>query len=181
MPNGRSLICRTKTISPVAAHIAYGTNAAPAAKQGDEMRAGSTVHLEIDRIGPFSGVVASENADGFWVAVDKGWTPTLRTKLAPIAVEHGIKLDGIPPVAAASVTKIRPNTNCNFIDHTGTLRRGVIVKISAIDAQIDARIIPPVASRIVVLAPRRHAAEITSISETGFDVRFSNPIPQDEL
>ena len=182
-PNGGATNCKTTTISSDAVNLVYdGQAASSRSKRADEIRTGSAVHLNLDQIGPLRGVVASKKSEGFQVAVDDACKPMLRTKLAHMAAEHAISLEDPSQVAKSSITRIEPNIkSCSFLDHTGTLRKGVIVNLSQADALIKARIIPPVKSRIVFRGSRRHLAEVMRTFEMGFVARFSDLIPVGEF
>lgn len=182
-PNGGSAHCKTTTISPEAVNLVYEAQPAdPTGKRPDEIRAGSAVHLNLDQIGPFRGVVASKKSEGFRVTVDDEYKPLLRSKLSRMAAEHAISLEDGSVVAKSSITRIEPNIkSCSFLDHTGTLRQGIIINVSQIDALIKARIIPPLKSRITFRGSRRHLAEVTRTFEMGFAARFSSLIPAAEF
>ncbi|QXX75891.1 hypothetical protein [Methylovirgula sp. HY1] len=181
--NGGSSNCKTTMISSEAVHLVYDAQTAdPAAKRPNEIRAGSAVQLDLDQIGAFRGVVASKKPEGFRVAVDDDCKPMLRTKLARIAAEHAISLDDGSVVDKSSIKRIEPEIkSCSYLDHTGTLRQGVIVNLSQVDALIKARIVPPVNSRIIFRGSRRHQAEVTRTFEMGFAARFSNLISAEGL
>lgn len=183
LSGGGATNCKTTMISSEAVHLVYDTQSGdPSAKRSDEIRAGSAVQLDLDQIGAFRGVVASKKPEGFRVAVDDDCKPLLRSKLARIAAEHAVSLDDGSVVEKASIKRIEPEIkSCSFLDHTGTLRQGIIVNLSQVDALIKARIVPPVNSRIIFRGSRRHQAEVMRIFEMGFAARFCNLIPTEEL
>jgi hypothetical protein len=180
--HGGSANCKTTMISPEAVNLVYDVQSADTVtKRSDEISAGSAVHLDLDQIGAFRGVVASKKPGGFQVAVDAECKPMLQTKLAHMAAEYAISLDDAS-AAAKSTMRIEPNIrSCSFIDHTGTLRKGTIVNLSQIDALIKARIVPPARSRITFRGSHRHLAEVTRAFEMGFAVRFCTLVCPEEF
>ena len=183
IPNGGSTKCRTTSISSEAVNLVYDVQTGgPATKRSDEIRAGSAVHLDLDQIGPLHGVVASKKREGLRVAVDDECKPMLRTKLSRMVATHAVSLDDASGVVKSSLTRIEPNIrSCSFIDHTGTLRRGVVVNVSQVDALIKARIVPPLKSRITFRGAHRHLAEVTRTFEIGFAVKFCSQISPEEF
>jgi hypothetical protein len=59
----------------------------------------------------------------------------------------------------------------------------MIVNLSQFDALIraSATIIPPMGTRIVLRGPVWHGADVISIFEIGFMVKFCLPIPHDQF
>jgi hypothetical protein len=164
-------------------NLVYDVQAAgPPTKRSDELAEGSAVHLDLDQIGPFRGVVAAKKSEGFRIAVDDKCKPMLRNKLTRMAAEHAVSVDDPSGASQSPITRMEPNIrSCSFIDHTGTLRTGTIVNVSRSDALIRARIIPPVGSRIVFRGSRRHSADVTQTFEMGFTVRFCSLLRPDEF
>lgn len=185
-PNGSVVNCKTTTISPSAVHLVYEPQPASSPdvrqkKQADDMAEGSAIHLQLDKIGAFHGVVASKRAEGIQVAVDRKCETSLRDKLAHMAAKHAVSMDS-PTVANSNITGIEPSIKrCSFFDHTGTLRQGTIVSISQVDALIRGRIIPPVGSFILFNGATRHSAKVIRTFEMGFSVKFCTAIHPDEL
>jgi len=178
LANGSAANYKTTTISSDSVNLVYDGQAA--AKRPDEIRTGSHVHLNLDRIGPVRGVVAAKKAEALQVSVDADCRPELRTKLTYMAAEHAVSLD--EGSAKSSAMRIEPAIkSCTFFDHTGTIRKGVIVNLSQFDALVKARVIPPVKSRITFSGRRRQTAEVTRIFEIGFTARFFNVIPSEEF
>lgn len=178
--NGTSARLKTKTISPDAVDLIYDGQNGDGGKRPDGMPEGSVVHLDVDRIGAFRGVVASKESAGFQVAVDDKCRPVLRDRLARMAAEHAVSLDS--PLTRSCIAKIEPAIRtCSFIDHTGTLRQGTIVNVSKTDALIRARIVPPQGSRVIFRGSCRYAAEVTQAFEMGFAVRFCTLVRPEEL
>jgi hypothetical protein len=177
--NGNAAKCKTTSISPEAVNLVYeAPSGAPSGK--GEMKTGSSVQLDLEQIGHFRGVVASKKAEAVQVAVaDK---QILRSKLSRMAAEHAVNLyEGKRP-ASPKLTKIEPAIKaCSFIDHTGTMRRGVIVNMSQVDALIKARIVPPVRSRIMFSGARKQPADVVKSFEMGFAARFCTVIPAEEF
>lgn len=182
LPDGGSANCRTTTISSEEVHLVYDEQSAnPVAKRSDELRTGSAVHLDLDRIGAFHGIVAAKKPEGFQVTVDDKCKPQVRNKLAYMAAEHAISLEN-GSAAEKSDIRIEPNIkSCSFLDHTGTLRQGTIVNLSQVDALIRSRIVPPLKSRIVLRGPRRHLADVMRTFEMGFVVKFCAVIRPEEF
>jgi hypothetical protein len=182
-PNGGSTNCKTTMISSEEVNLVYDeqTPSSPA-KRSDEIRAGSAVHLDLDQIGAFHGVVASKKSEGFQVTVDEKCKPMVRNKLAYMAAEHAVSLEDGSAAAKSSITRIEPNIrSCSFLDHTRTLRQGTIVNVSQVDALTRARIIPPLKSRIVLRGSRRHLAGVTRTFEMRFAVKFCAVIRPEEF
>lgn len=173
--NGNAAKCKATSISPDVVNLVFDTTTGAAAP-----KKGGKVHLNLDKIGPFHGTVASQKAEALRVDVDRDCKPMLKSKLSRMVAEHAVDVhEGRQPVGAM---KIEPAIKaCNFIDHTGTMRRGVVVNVSQTDALIKARIIPPVASRITFRGSIRRLADVTRIFEMGFTARFCNLIPAEEL
>jgi hypothetical protein len=184
LPDGQSATCKTKTVSSESIDFVY--NAASPEAPGTPrpvLSVGSAVSLDLDEVGACKGVLTSQSEDGFQVAVNKDSRGLVSTKLAHIAVKRGIGVDSISAVRTG-VTRIEPdNKNCAFTDHTGTLRKGMIVNLSQFDALIRAAatIIPPMGSRIVLRGPVWHGADVISTFEIGFMVKFCLPIPEDKF
>jgi hypothetical protein len=182
-PNGGSANCKTTTISSEEVHLVYDEPTGnPAAKRSDELRTGSAVHLDLDQIGAFHGVVAAKKSEGIRVTVDDKCKPMVRDKLTYMAAEHAVSIENASAAGEPSITRIEPSIkSCSFLDHTGTLRQGTIVNLSQVDALIRSRIVPPLKSRIVLRGPRRHLAEVTRTFEMGFVVRFCAVIRPEEF
>ncbi len=182
LPNGGSSNCKTTTISPEAVNLVYDVQAGAPTKRSDEIRTGSAIHLNLDRIGTFHGVVASKKPEGFRVAVDDECKPLLRNELTHMAAEHAVGLLEGSAATKSNITRIEPTIkSCNFLDHTGTLRTGIVINVSQIDALIKARIIPPLGSRVTFRGSIRRLADVTRTFEMGFAVRFCNLIPPEEF
>lgn len=184
MPNGRSRTCKTKTISSEAVELIYDLQTAGYPfKAPEEIPAGSTVHLDLEQIGNFHGMLTSQNSEGFKLAVDvncKGMLITKLTKMAAAIRSSGQNHESL--VTKTSIMRIEPSTkNCSFTDDKGTLHKGKIINVSQVDALIKAPVIPPIATHIVFGGPRAHVAEVTRTFEIGFAVKFCTPIPPDEF
>ncbi len=179
--NGNAAKCKTTSISPEAVNLVY--EAPPGAASGKgEMKTGSSVQLDLEQIGNFRGVVASKKAEAVQVAVADSDKPMLRSKLSRMAAEHAVNLHEGKRPASPKLTKIEPAIKaCSFIDHTGTMRRGVIVNMSPVDALIKARIVPPVRSRIMFSGARKQPADVLKSFEMGFAARFCTVIPAEEF
>jgi hypothetical protein len=177
--NGSSVKCKTTSISPEAVNLVCDPPATPASVRGAaEMNAGSRVHLNLDQIGPFRGVVASKKAEAVRITVDDDDKPKLRTRLSRMAAERAVTMHEDPKSTKSAPMKIEPTiTACSFVDHTGTIRRGVVVNITQVDVLIKARIVPPVGSRITFRGSLRQTADVTRNFELGFVARFCSSIP----
>jgi ribosomal protein S8E len=184
MPNGRTSTCKTKTISSEAVELVYDLKIAGYPfKAPEEIPAGSTIHLDLEQIGNFHGMLTSQNLEGFKLAVDVNCKGMLIAKLSRMAAAiRNNRQDHEALVAKTSIMRIEPSTkNCSFTDHTGTLRKGKIINVSQVDALIKAPVIPPIATHIVFAGPRAYVAEVTRTFEIGFAVKFCTPIPPDEF
>ncbi|MGB8278488.1 MAG: hypothetical protein WCF20_11245 [Methylovirgula sp.] len=184
MPNGRSTTCKTRTISSESVDLVYDLQTAGyPIRHPEEIPAGSTVHLDLDQIGNFHGIVTSQNSEGFQLAVDVDCKGMLITKLARVAAAvRNASFDEAPLTARRSVTRIEPTVkNCNYTDHMGLMRKGKIINLSPSDALIKAAIIPPIATHIVFGGQQARVAEVTRTFEIGFAVQFCAPIPEEEF
>jgi hypothetical protein len=180
--NGQSAKCTTRKISTESVDLVYETSPFHVSgKPQSKIKAGSPVQLNIDKIGAFGGVVASQKSDGVQITVDSSHRSMLSSRLADIAVERGIN----PRASLAGgpgITRIEPiNKKCKFEDHRGVLRDGTIVNLSQVDAIVRSSTVPPTPAIIVFRGPRRYAAEVTSAFQIGFVVSFCNPIPAAEF
>jgi hypothetical protein len=181
MPNGRSTTCKTRRISSESVDLVYDLKTASyPIRHPEDMPAGSTVHLDVDQIGNFHGVVTAQSADGFQLAVDVDCKGMLIPKLARVAA--AIRANSLEePVSTAkpTVMRIEPTIQaCSYIDGFGVPRRGKIINISRIDALIKAPVVPPIASHIIFGGDESYMAEVTRTFEIGFAVRFCTPIPE---
>ena len=140
------------------------------------------MHLDLDQIGAFRGVLAAQNPEGFQIAVDHDCKSMVGTKLADLASARGISFDETAKHERERITRIEPdNKSCTFTDHKGALRKGKLVNMSRVDALIKAAILPPVATHIVFGGPRQYLAEVTRTFEIGFAIKFCPPIPSEEF
>lgn len=184
LPDGQAATCKTKKISSESVDFVY--NEAGDNKQNmppRSMSVGSPLSLEIDEVGSVGGVLTAQSEDGFKVTVDSNSRNMLSNRLAHIAVKRGLGVDASTTVKTG-VPRIEPvNKNCNFTDHTGTVRKGMIVNLSQYDALIRAAasFIPPIGTRIVLRGPEWHGAYVISTFEIGFVVKFCIPIPPEQF
>jgi hypothetical protein len=177
-PNGTSFNCETKRISSETVDFAYRSSIDAQYAKTD---VGSSVQCDLDKVGAFKGVIASQNRDGFQVAVDPSSKSLLSAKLAEFAIDRGIKHD-VSIAAGPQVTRVEPkNSACCFTDHQGVLRNGQIVNLSQVDLLVRTRFIPPIPALIVFQGPRRYSAEVTSVFVIGFMARFCNPIAEKDF
>lgn len=184
MPNGRSSTCKTRKISSESVDLVYDLKTAGyPIRPPEEIPAGSTIHLDLDRIGNLHGLLTAQNLAGFELAVDVNCKGMLISKLAhmrtPIRNRGG---DTSAVATRTSITRIEPDLKtCSFTDSTGTLLKGKIINLSHIDALIKAPIIPPVGTHIVFSGPQRYMAEVTRSFEIGFAVKFRTAIPAEKF
>ncbi len=184
MPNGRSTTCKTRKISSDSVDLVYDLQTAGyPIRYPEEIPPGSTVHLDLDQIGNFHGVVTSQSADGFQLAVDVDCKGMLITKLAQMAnAIRNTTFEEAPLEARRNVARIEPNVKtCSYTDHMGQVRKGKIINVSPFDALIKAATVPPVATHIVFGGKPARVAEVTRTFEIGFAVQFSAPIPEEEF
>ncbi|QAY94388.1 hypothetical protein CWB41_00410 [Methylovirgula ligni] len=179
--NGPALNCKTAKISTDTVDLVYepkvGQSADAARKQSQDLAEGTDVQLRLEKIGEVGGVITARKPEGLQVTLDSQYRPAMQNKLAHMAAEHAVAVDH-GAAAQSPITKIEPGIKkSSFLDHTGTLREGTIVRISSLDALIRARIIPPAKSRIVLLhRTRQSPAEVTQAFEIAFAVKFSTPL-----
>lgn len=184
MPNGRSTTCKTRKISSESVDLVYDLQTAGyPIRYPEEIPAGSTVHLDLDQIGNFHGVVTSQSSEGFQLAVDVECKGMLISKLAQVAAAiRNTTFEEAPLEVKRSVIRIEPDVrSCSYTDHMGMVRKGKIINVSPLDALIKAPIIPPVATHIVFGGPQSRVAEVTRTFEIGFAVQFCAPIPEEEF
>jgi hypothetical protein len=184
LPNGRSMACKTKKISSESVNFIYDLSGTGYRfKLPNDMPAGSTMHIDLDRIGEFHGALTLQNADGFQIAVDGEYKNILSNRLALLATTiRNVGLDDGTGTVKPSITRLEPDTKgCRFTDYTGVVRKGAVINVSQVDALIKAAVIPPVGSHIVFGGPRSYAAEVTRVFEIGFAVKFCPPIPENEF
>jgi hypothetical protein len=180
LPNGQSGMCTTKKVSSESVAFAYtAPNSYSPAMPNLRTRVGSPVSLDLDVVGTFGGVLTAENEDGFEVAVNKENRTAVSTKLAHIAVKRGIGVESTYTVEPGAVRIEPTHKDCLFTDHTGTLKKGLVVNLSHFDALIRTAPanIPPLGARIVIRGPEWHGAEAAIVFEIGFIAKFCIPIP----
>jgi len=178
--NGPALNCKTTKIGTDTVDRVYapkgGQSTEAAQKRSQELSEGTDVKLHLEKIGELGGVVTVKKPEGFQVTLDSQYRPAMQDKLAHMAAEHAVAIDH-GAAAQSPITKIEPGIKkCSFLDHTGTLRDGTLVRISSVDALIRARIIPPEKSRIVLRQTRQYPAEVTQAFEIAFAVKFLTPL-----
>ena len=184
MPNGRSTTCKTKRISSESVELVYDLQTAGfPIRLPEEIPSGSTVHLDVQRIGNFHGVVTSQSSEGFQLAVDVECKGMLITKLAQVAAAiRNTTFDETPLNARRNITRVEPTFKaCSFTDDTGHVRKGKIINISPFDALIKAPFIPPISTHIVFGGRQSRVAEVIRTFEIGFAVQFCEPIPENEF
>ncbi len=184
MPNGRSTTCKTKKISSESVDLVYDLQTAGyPIRYPEEIPAGSTIHLDLEQIGNFHGVLTSQNSEGFQLAVDVECKGMLITKLAQVAAAiRNTTFEEAPLEVKRNVVRIEPNVkSCSYTDNMGMMRKGKIINVSPLDALIKAAIIPPIGTHIVFGGAQARVAEVTRTFEIGFAVQFCAPIPEEEF
>jgi hypothetical protein len=184
LPNGQSGGCKTKKVSSEFVEFAYmpPPDYSPA-KPPLQAAIGSPVSLDLDGIGKFGGVLTSQSEDGFEISVDPENRSALSTKLAHIAVKRGIGVESAYTVKPGAARIEPTHKDCAFTDHTGTLRKGMVVNLSQFDVLIRTAPanIPPLGVRIVMRGTEWHGAEVAIVFEIGFIAKFCIPIPADRF
>jgi hypothetical protein len=174
LPNGLAVNCKTKSITSESVDFAYDGTSGP---RYDKSHIGSAVQFNLDEVGTFKGVIASQDNDGFQVKVDEGAKGALTSKLADLATSRGIKHD-VALAGGPQITRLElKNKSCAYDDPIGVLRSGTIVNISPVDALIRARYVPPKPGIIAFRGPKRYGAEVADAFAIGFLVKFCTPIP----
>jgi len=183
-PSGSSAACKTKKLSSESIECRYNPTASgEPPTMPRRMAIGSVVSLEMDKVGAFKGVLTSQSEEGFEIALPKENQKMLGTRLAHIAAERGDSPDALGTIKHG-VTRIEPiRKECAFTDLSATLRTATIVNLSQYDALLRAsgENIPPLGSRIVLRGDEWHGADVISVFEMGFIVRFSIPIPAEKF
>ena len=139
--NGQVLNCKTAKISPDIVDLVcepkVGQSAEAARKQSQDLAEGTDVQSATwRRLAKSAALSPLRKPEGFQVTLDSQYRPAMQSKLAHMAAEHAIAVDN-GAAAQSPITKIEPSIKkCNFLDHTGTLRDGTIVRISSLDALI---------------------------------------------
>lgn len=184
MPNGRSTGCKTRRISSESVDLLYDLQTAGyPIRFPEEIPPGSTIHLDVERIGNFHGTLTSQSHEGFQLAIDVDCKGTLIPKLAKMAEAiRKANFQEVPAAAKRAVTRIEPTVkSCSYTDHMGQPRKGKIINVSPFDALIKAAVVPPVGSHIVFGGKDARVAEVTRTFEIGFAVEFSAPIPKEDF
>lgn len=184
LPNGQSGTCTTIKVSSELVELAF-VPPPSCSPDAPHLRTpiGSPVCLALEGIGTFGGVLMSQSEDGFEVAVNKENRSAVSTKLAHIAVQRGIGVEAAYSVKPGAVRIEPTHKDCSFTDHTGTLKKGLVVNLSPFDALIRTAPanIPPLGARIVIRGPEWHGAEAAIVFEIGFIAKFCVPIPADRF
>jgi len=169
--------CKTRRVSSEAVDIQLELNPLSSwFKPRVKLPDGTNVRLKLKEIGAFNGSVVSQNKAGYRVSVDQAYRRELGEQLVELAVKQGFGSKS--PIGG--VARIEPlYKNCNFIDHTNTLRRGSIVSLSQTDVILRAAIIPPLQANITFRGPRGLKAKVIERYEIGFLAQFSQEIPRD--
>ncbi|HEY1735444.1 MAG TPA: hypothetical protein VGG12_02240 [Methylovirgula sp.] len=184
LPNGRSTACKTKKISSESVSFIYELGSGGYRfKLPEDLRMGSIMQIDLERVGEFHGALTGQDPDGFQIAVDGEYKDILSKRLALLATTlRNVGLDDGSGITKPSVTRIEPdNKNCRFADQSGVARKGWLINISQADALIKAAIVPPIGTTITFSGPGRYVAEVTRVFEIGFAVKFSPSIPEAEF
>src|SRR5579872_1750021 len=139
LPNGRSTSCKTKKISSESVSFIYDLGAGGFRfKLPEDLRTGTVMHIDLERVGEFHGALTGQDGDGFQIAVDGEYKDMLSKRLAVLATTlRNIGLDDGTGVTKPSVTRIEPdNKNCRFTDAAGATRKGWLINISQVDALV---------------------------------------------
>lgn len=186
LPNGFDRSCRTKTIGPRAVDVIYQDRL----DSTDEQRPwegnllNETVHLDLDHIGKFHGVLTAHSADGFHVAVDPKFSGLLLTKLARYMVHELPAQQSLRSGMAAQPPsqRIVPKcTFCTYRDPSGILYKGSLVSISPLDAMVKTLTLPEVNSMIIFCGRRQRKAHVIRRLELGFAALFVDPLGEQEF
>jgi len=183
LPDGFSTKCQTTKISSDSVNVVYApTPPGMPAQRREAMPQGAAINLKLEELGALRGVLKTQDQEGFEVAVDGAYQTVLGAKLSHLAAKRGIRPSAAPVPSIPIETRIEPaSKDCWFLDHTGTLRKGLIVNLSQIDMLLRASIIPPAGARITFRGPQRHTADVTSIFKIGFMVKFCDQLPVQEF
>jgi hypothetical protein len=186
MPNGFDRSCRTKTIGPQSVDVVYqdALDKTDKRRQLDEGLLSATVHIDLEEVGKFHGVLTAQTIDGFHVAVDPKFSGLLLAKLARY-IARGLPQQqenrggvGVPQPSERIVPK---TAFCTYRDQHGVFYKGSLINVSRVDAMIKARTLPELNSLITFCGRRPRRAHVIRRLETGFAALFVDPLAEQEF
>jgi hypothetical protein len=183
LPNGLDRSCRTKSIGPQGIDIVY-QDAMDANDKRQSPKGGfvsGTVQLDLDEVGKLHGVLTTQTAEGFQVAVDPKFSGLLLTKLARY-MARGITGHHDHRGGQSTGERIVPaNSFCTYRDRNGILNKGTLVNISRLDALVKTRSLPELNSLITFSGRRQRRAHVIRCLESGFAALFVDPLVEQEF
>lgn len=184
LPNGLNRSCRTKSIGPQSIDVVY-RDAMDAGDKRHSPKGGlisGTVQLDLDQVGKFQGVLTTQTAEGFQVAVDPKFSGLLLAKLARYMARgitgHHDQRNGS---RAAGERIVPANSFCTYRDRNGILNKGTLVNISRLDALVKTRSLPELNSLITFSGRRQRRAHVIRCLESGFAALFVDPLVEQEF
>jgi hypothetical protein len=186
LPNGFDRSCRTRTIGPGAVDVVYqdSLDATDKRRAWDSRYLNETVHLDLDHVGRFHGVLTEHTSDGFHVSVDPKFGGLLLSKLARyMAYDMPVQQKFRGGVAAQLPNqRVVPKFSfCTYRDANGVLYKGSLVSLSPLDAIVKTRTLPEVNSLIVFCGRRQRKAHVIRRLESGFSALFVDPLGDQEF
>ena len=186
LPNGFDRSCRTKTIGPQTVNVVYQDSLDSTDKR--RLSEGSCldeiVHLDLDHVGKFHGVLTAHTAEGFHVAVDPKFSGLLLTKLARYMAHELPAQQRLHSAMTAQPSSQRIVPKCSFCtyrDSSGILHKGSLVSISPLDAMVKTRTLPELNSLISFCGRRQRKAHVIRRLESGFVALFVDPLSDPEF
>jgi hypothetical protein len=186
LPGGFDRSCRTKAIGPQTVDVVYqdSLDASDRRRCADDKLVNGTVHLDLEKVGKFHGVLTAETVEGFHVTVDPKFGGLLLTKLArymaqelPAQREHRSGLGAMLP----NERIVPRNRFCTYWDQNDCLQKGSLINISRLDAMIKAQSLPELGSMITFCGRRQRKAHVIRQLETGFSALFVDPLGDQEF
>lgn len=186
LPNGFDRSCRTRTIGPQAVDVVYqdSLDVTDKRRSWDSRHLNETVHLDLDHVGRFHGVLTEHTTDGFRVAVDPKFGGLLLAKLArymayDMPAQQKFRSGG---VAQLPNQRVVPKFSfCTYRDADNVLYKGSLVSLSPLDAIVKTRTLPEVNSLIVFCGRRQRKAHVIRRLESGFAALFVDPLGDQEF
>lgn len=184
LPNGIDRSCRTRTIGPQSVDVVYqDTPSSSGRRRAEENLINGTVHLDLEQVGKFHGVLTAQAPDGFHVAVDPHFGGLLLTKLARYMAS------GLPQQAqrgnlgeCSPSERIIPTSSvCTYRDEEGVLYKGTLINISRLDAVVKIGTRPELNSLITFCGRRQRKAHVIRRYQTGFSALFVDPLRDQEF
>jgi hypothetical protein len=186
LPSGVDRSCRTKTIGPQSLNVVYqdALDKSDKRRHLDDGMLSGTVHIDLDEVGKFHGVLTAQTVEGFDVTVDPKFNGLLMAKLAhymarglPQQQEHR----GGVGVLMPSDRIVPKSAFCTYRDQHGVLYKGSLINISRVDAMVKARTLPELNSLITFCGRRQRRAHVIRRFETGFSALFVDPLVDQEF